>query len=598
MVSVAEKDGPASQDNTPPTKLPMDFPIWTRAEDDEKDRNAGLSILQRRSRKWNRDHGVAHAADPAQRPSRLDSRGLFKDIAQPVVSGIFDALSFQDGPESSDDEKSPKSKGLKPPPAPIQTQPPPRLPALKSPESPKSPKSYKSPTSPANPTPPPPSAYPTPSPLPSPPPPVSNPGNPKPTEAVVNPIQPPPGNTWPDSSYGPTMRFSTLTPSASTTRRTTTTNAPPPSLAPIVTLPVPLSTGPRKGVNPLPTLDAVSTISTSMSPTSPASPASPTSSSSLYPTPISDSGKAYHPDHDKGNIHPKVEMALVALGSIGSSIIVAFIGWLIWRCHKRRRAIDSSRTWKPHFPKNMPTDKPKLLVTNALARIPILKNRMDDRRRRWTNLDQADLGPFSEKAYVAQAQSMATQQPPLSGVSVQTDFVRTSTHADVPQNGATLHVPKVSISSIEPQAGSTLRSGTQLPNTRMSDISSLSSGFGDGQFMIDTLSSGTNSANNTASETTVKAPLPVARRESVGALSQRRDTVYTEASEDTPARFRSVNSWVRQQTGRVTRATQRNQASDAPPVPALPPEQDFGLMMPDGEEPRRADSVTGYGVAR
>lgn len=167
MVSVAEKDGPASQDNTPPTKLPMDFPIWTRAEDDEKDRNAGLSILQRRSRKWNRDHGVAHAADPAQRPSRLDSRGLFKDIAQPVVSGIFDALSPQDGPESSDDEKSPKSKGPKPP-APIQTQPPPRLPALKSPESPKSPKSSKSPISPANPTP---------SPLPSPPPPVSNPGN-------------------------------------------------------------------------------------------------------------------------------------------------------------------------------------------------------------------------------------------------------------------------------------------------------------------------------------------------------------------------------------------------------------------------------------
>ncbi|KAH0599342.1 hypothetical protein MHUMG1_03459 [Metarhizium humberi] len=176
MVSVAEKDGPALQDNKPPTKLPMDFPIWTRAEDDQKDRNAGLSILQRRSRKWNRDHGVADAADPAQRPSRLDSRGLFKDIAQPVVSGIFDALSPQNGPESSDDEKSPKSEGLKQPAA-IQTQPLPRLPALKSPESPKSPKSPKSPTSPANPTPPPPPAYPAPSPLPPPPPPVSNPGN-------------------------------------------------------------------------------------------------------------------------------------------------------------------------------------------------------------------------------------------------------------------------------------------------------------------------------------------------------------------------------------------------------------------------------------
>lgn len=56
-----------------------------------------------------------------------------------------------------------------------------------------------------------------------------------------------------------------------------------------------------------------------------------------------------------------------------------------------------------------------------------------------------------------------------------------------------------------------------------------------------------------------------------------RDTVYTESSEASSApRFRTVNSWVRHQNGRVQRV---------PPPPV--PEQGYGFMMPDGEEGRR-----------
>ena len=61
--------------------------------------------------------------------------------------------------------------------------------------------------------------------------------------------------------------------------------------------------------------------------------------------------------------------------------------------------------------------------------------------------------------------------------------------------------------------------------------------------------------------------------------------MYTEASEDLPPRFRTVNSWVRQQTGRLRRAHDK----EAPPVPELPLEQEFGLMMPDGEVPRKVE---------
>lgn len=277
--------------------------------------------------------------------------------------------------------------------------------------------------------------------------------------------------------------------------------------------------------------------------------------------------------------------------NVGAVIIIGFLGWLVLRCYKRRRGIDSLRAGKRPF-----TDGPKRLVASGVSRVPFLNNRFGNRVRGWKNLDQADVGPFDEKAYLTQ--SITSQQLPAQAIVVQTDFVRSSVHAKRMQNESAGHIPKESISSIEPQFNNTLRSETQLPNVRMSDVSSLSSGFGDGQFIIDTLSSSTNTAQNTASEATIKAPLPVARRESVATLGQRRDTVYTEASEDMPPRFRTVSSWVRQQTGRVTRAKQRDEASDTPPVPALPPEQDFGLMMPDGEEPRRADSTIGYGIAR
>lgn len=50
---------------------------------------------------------------------------------------------------------------------------------------------------------------------------------------------------------------------------------------------------------------------------------------------------------------------------------------------------------------------------------------------------------------------------------------------------------------------------------------------------------------------------------------------------------------MRQQSGRIKRAAQRDEAASraAPPVPSMPPEQDLRLMMPDGEEPRRVEEA-------
>jgi hypothetical protein len=138
---------------------------------------------------------------------------------------------------------------------------------------------------------------------------------------------------------------------------------------------------------------------------------------------------------------------------------------------------------------------------------------------------------------------------------------------------------------------------------RVSQLSSISSGFGDGDIIMP--------------DNMIKQPQPATTnlRQStnlVGRFSwvsqsvqSRRDTVYTQASEDSPPRFRNVSSWVNQQTGRVKRAQQRHEdGRDVPPVPVLssqqvgvpgihnpPAEQSFNMMMGDDEVPRRVEDT-------
>jgi hypothetical protein len=138
---------------------------------------------------------------------------------------------------------------------------------------------------------------------------------------------------------------------------------------------------------------------------------------------------------------------------------------------------------------------------------------------------------------------------------------------------------------------------------RASELSSLSSGFGDGDIIVP---SGLQTGNDLLMPQP-PPPLEKSLRTSqslVGRFSWSsrvtRDTVYTQSSEDSPPRFRTVNSWVNQQTGRIKRAAQRNEGeeADVPPVPgvpmsagqyAMPPEPQYNMMMPDGETPRKVE---------
>lgn len=162
---------------------------------------------------------------------------------------------------------------------------------------------------------------------------------------------------------------------------------------------------------------------------------------------------------------------------------------------------------------------------------------------------------------------------------------------------------------------------------RASELSSLSSGFGDGEILM--LASDQQQAQPQAGQVPMSFPRPPpipsgpppASMNGAGRFSwmrnkQRmsRETVYTEASEDQPPKFRSVSSWVNQQTGRVRRGqasidTTTNASAgvgasgvkggdaavvigNEPGIPhPMPEEQRLTMMMDDEEEPRRPDTV-------
>ncbi|KAK1989204.1 hypothetical protein LZ30DRAFT_576787 [Colletotrichum cereale] len=135
---------------------------------------------------------------------------------------------------------------------------------------------------------------------------------------------------------------------------------------------------------------------------------------------------------------------------------------------------------------------------------------------------------------------------------------------------------------------------------RASELSSISSGFGDGDIIVPGMPGMVLQPPPPVSQSLRASRMGIDRASWVNKTN--RETVYTEASEDLPPRFRTVDSWVNQQTGRVKRAQARPETDeDIPPVPGLPagtgqngmpPEPQFNMMMPDGEVPRRPDNTS------
>ncbi|KAL3955960.1 hypothetical protein ACCO45_008806 [Purpureocillium lilacinum] len=382
---------------------------------------------------------------------------------------------------------------------------------------------------------------------------------------AANPPPPPPPTSLSSPSTPPASTF--LTPQVTSTSSSTPEPARPSN-------PPPVNNAGDKSSQFVTSIAATKTSYTSSS-TSVLESATSISISSSAPTTKSDKMEDY-PSHAHDNLHANTEKALIAVGSVGATIIVFFVAWLSWKCFKMRRGKEYSGNW---MPASFSFERPKQIVISLASRVPVLKDKLA--KRTWSNLEK----PYDDAYWEKQLPYTGAASEKPNGITVHTAIVRESVVGDNQGfAGLTRHGPSQSISSTQPQFNNTLRSNYQVRNGRMSEISSLSSGFGDGDIIMPP-----PNAKTTITAARLTVPAPAATRSSVSEISQRRETMYTEASEDPIPRFRSINSWVRQQTGRVKRAKQREvAASDAPPVPNMPPEQEFRLMMPDGEEPRRA----------
>ncbi|RMJ16159.1 hypothetical protein CDV36_004196 [Fusarium kuroshium] len=346
-------------------------------------------------------------------------------------------------------------------------------------------------------------------------------------------------------------------------------------------------------------------------------------------------------------VHSNVHKVLLGVGVVGGFLILLAIGFIAWKLYKKR-----SDQKKAAPVDDMAFEKPSRFE-NLVSKVPFIGPRFG--YQGWYTIDAPSQEHFAksgqpqgnlEKAQLSQ-ENLEKSQPASSptlrpasrridsqflapikplgayriGGSTRASTVNLDFEAISPTSTMFVestavqvqviarHDPKESIASISGRQHKRVPSTTPYiydvggrRQTGISSLSSISSGFGDGDIVvtptnntIQTIPSQPVPATFPSRLTTWRSTSTLGRRDT-DASSGRRDTVGTEVSVDFRPRFHSVNSWVKQQNGHLRRAQRQQENSpdgSTPPVPALPPpiEQDFGLMMPDGERPRPVEMV-------
>ncbi|KAL6890772.1 hypothetical protein GGI43DRAFT_206851 [Trichoderma evansii] len=328
-------------------------------------------------------------------------------------------------------------------------------------------------------------------------------------------------------------------------------------------------------------------------------------------------------------LSPAGEKAVIASTSIGGFVILLALGWFLWRLAKRKSAGRKSA-----WPANRDMREGPRRVSNRVTdRFTSMKDRLLPGALGWCSIDDSSdgNGPENEKPAPTLAAKKAgllerrlgaktppqnvtvnsygmVFRTPILGDSMSDILERpkvtpppaTAVAQERSRQMAAAHLESarasVSVSAYNSRSQSLAPS---RKNTRISDVSSLSSGFGDGDIIIiqppnaAATSAVTPTRSNTFdSNVNLRAARSSPERKSFGSRFSRnnsRDTVMTNSSEDLRPRFRTVSSWVHQQSRRTKQRSATNKSEDRG-MPTPLPEQGFEMMMPDGEVPRRVDS--------
>ncbi|UKZ79082.1 hypothetical protein TrVFT333_006832 [Trichoderma virens FT-333] len=351
-------------------------------------------------------------------------------------------------------------------------------------------------------------------------------------------------------------------------------------------------------------------------------------------------------------LSPGGEKAAIASATIGGFIILLVLAWFLWRRSSKRKSAGRKSTWPTNFPSREIFDGPRRVSSKVGEKFTSMKGHL--RRPSalgWCSInDDDDDAAMNEKSAAPVAANaggllerrLGTSTPPQRVTVNSYGMIfrkpkRDSSLSDIflPRGQQRMTPPSTPVRTMERGSPPPSPEGIRIPivrpstqmaaaahlenarksvnagvynaprtprtplrqNTRISDVSSLSSGFGDGDIVIiqpPTAAIAVKTANPSVSDSHVNlvAVRSSPERKSFGSrFSRSRDTVLTNASEDMRPRFRSISSWVGQQSRRAKRAAASRNEDGVPDVPDILPEQGFDMMMPDGQEPRRVESA-------
>ncbi|QSZ37017.1 hypothetical protein DSL72_009109 [Monilinia vaccinii-corymbosi] len=301
--------------------------------------------------------------------------------------------------------------------------------------------------------------------------------------------------------------------------------------------------------------------------------AAPTAQADQYSSPSSVSPSLYemHPDH--GDLGPLAEKFLISVASIGMFIIFCAIIYFVIRMKKSNRLAKGEISeeearwygWRrnrdgsvrpPSYTSGQVsqngylvdekfTQREMAAYYNADRKIPLGRPesatvnlrglRTDLQRQNSTGISQSGLG---------------MSPSPVAGPGQSYPF---HSNADVyySQSGTRRFQQAESLGR-----SSNAYDPSQREVNRISYLSSISSGFGDSLAMLDDSPPPQNPVSRFSWTTASQGG------------ARNRDTIYTTTSEETAPRFRTVNSWVAQQTGRVEQKQQS--VMEVPAMPEIP----------------------------
>ncbi|KAI0166406.1 hypothetical protein GGR57DRAFT_496669 [Xylariaceae sp. FL1272] len=279
---------------------------------------------------------------------------------------------------------------------------------------------------------------------------------------------------------------------------------------------------------------------------------------------------------DNMEMNPTIAKVLITIGVIGGLIILGLVGWLVYKrfIKPRRSNLGHNNRWlsRNNSVRQARTDAPRPFGAGSMEKVGLPPSYSTE-----------GFNSMEESEYYARTKPNpyvprdVVYQPPLTlpgdtlqrsqpASSLQSNMVPGQSNMEYAALGATLRsVSPYTVSELSRQASGATESAQRQAH-RVSELSSISSGFGDGDIVIPPPLATTYKTQD------IQPPDANQSRFSwTSRTEERRDTVFTTVSEDRPARHRSVNGWVDQQTSRVKRAFSRaKERGEVPIIPAIP----------------------------